>query len=240
MSLPRRVEQEWLDELSAEDPRAIRSRQDLRRINAVMLQSTVMARSLAKHFARKKPRTMLELGAGDGTFMLRLAQKLARRWPDVTVTMVDRQNLVSRETREHFRALGWQVETITADASGFLAEAKPASVDIVSANLFLHHFPDEQLAQLLALAAPLARLFVACEPRRGRWALLSTGLLWAIGCNDVSRHDARASVHAGFAGLEISRLWPSVGRWDLDERGVGPFTHCFVAHLAESGKQGEI
>ena len=54
-----------------------------------------------------KPRSLLELGCGDGTFMLRLARRLAPRWPDVTVTLLDRQSIVSEKTKAAFRALGW-------------------------------------------------------------------------------------------------------------------------------------
>ena len=44
MNLLRTVEAEWLDQLAADDPRAIRSRLDLRRINTCMLQAAIMAR----------------------------------------------------------------------------------------------------------------------------------------------------------------------------------------------------
>jgi hypothetical protein len=44
----------------------------------------------------------------------------------------------------------------------------------------------------------------------------------------VTRHDAPASVRAGFAGLELSALWPNEGRWELHE-STRLFAHCFVA-----------
>jgi hypothetical protein len=54
-------------------------------------------------------------------------------------------------------------------------------------------------------------------------------LLFAIGCNDVSRHDAVASVRAGFSGRELSRLWPERDGWTLHEAPAWPFTHAFAA-----------
>jgi hypothetical protein len=100
-------------------------------------------------------------------------------------------------------------------------------------NLFLHHFDDAALALLLALAAPCTPLFAACEPRRGALARAGSRFLWAIGCNDVSRHDAVVSVRAGFRGAELSALWPREG-WTLRERPAGLFTHCFVATRARA------
>jgi hypothetical protein len=143
------------------------------------------------------------------------------------VTLVDRQDIVSPETRRGFEALGTQVAVARHDVFDWL-ERVPARSDAIVANLFLHHFEDEPLARLLSLAARKAPLFVACEPRRSAFALAGARLLGAIGCNDVTRHDAAVSVRAGFRGDELSRLWPA-GEWALREEKRGGFSHLFSA-----------
>jgi hypothetical protein len=222
----RRVEPEWLDELPATDPRALRSRRDLKRVNAWMGQSGVMARLLVSH-AVAPPKQIVDLGSGDGAFMLQVARRLAPRWPGVTVLLVDRQDIVRPETRTGFEALGWRAEPVAEDVFAFLE--RPADADIVTANLFLHHFKTPDLVRLLSGAARVAPLFIACEPRRSALGLAGSRMLWAIGCNDVSRHDALASVRAGFAGGELSALWPEGAGWALTERPAALFTHCFAA-----------
>ena len=229
MGLSRSVEPELLDQMSAGDLRAIRARRDLKRLNAVILQTGIMVQLLAQHWRDGRPRTILDLGAGDGTFMLSVARQLAARWPGVTVTLLDRQNIVSQETRKTFSALGWKVEIVAADVFAYLEQIKTSGVDIITTNLFLHHFEPEALARLLALVAQSSRLLVACEPRRNKFALRASRLLWAIGCNEVSLHDAIVSVRAGFAGQELSALWPSPDRFALQEYAARLFTHCFVA-----------
>src|SRR5262245_27942780 len=146
MNMPRSVAPEWLDRLPAHDARAMRSRRDLARLNGWMLQPAIMARGLLEHCAR--PRTILDLGAGDGTFTLRVARRLAPRWPAVNVVLLDRQDIVSRKTREGFAALGWRSETICADLFEFFASPTPAAADIITANLVLHHFEAERLCEL--------------------------------------------------------------------------------------------
>ena len=224
----RRLEPEWLDELPADDPRAIRSRRDLKRINGWMLQASIMTRLLLAYRNGPPPRRIVELGAGDGTFMLAVARRLAKRWPHVTLTFVDRQSIVTPKTQDAFRRLGWEAQPVSADVFTFLARGDERA-DIVTANLFLHHFSDEALRRLFAGVASMGSLFVACEPSRSKSALLGSRLLFAIGCNDVSRHDAIVSVRAGFRACELSALWPQRHRWHLDERAAPPFTHCFVA-----------
>ncbi|WP_245487835.1 hypothetical protein [Mesorhizobium sp. M4A.F.Ca.ET.022.05.2.1] len=71
---------EILDGLAADDARALRSRRDLARINALMFQAPIMAMLLRK-FLPKPPERILEIGAGDGTFMLKVARRLATDWP---------------------------------------------------------------------------------------------------------------------------------------------------------------
>lgn len=223
----RRVDPEWLDELPPDDPQAIGSRRDLRRLNWMMDHAGILARLLAE--SPTAPRKLVELGAGDGTFSLRVARRLAPRWREVRVTLVDRQALLSAGTRDSFRRLGWTVEAVEADVFDWLREARPGAAEVIVANLFLHHFTAEKLANLLALAAGRARLFAACEPRRGGLALAAARLLGLIGCNAVTRHDAVVSVRAGFAGRELSALWPGGDGWQTTERRAGLFSHAFSA-----------
>ena len=227
-SVARVVRPEWLDSLPPDDPRAGRSRRDLRRINAWMQQAGIMAGVLASH-CRRAPRTILDLGAGDGAFMLRVARRLASRWQGLTVILLDRHKIVSAETQRDFDAIGWRVETVAADVFEFLQQDNPTDVDVITTNLFLHHFPQAELARLLALAAQWTDVLAACEPSRAPLALAASQMVWAIGCNDVSRHDAVVSVRAGFNGDEISALWPKQNEWELHEWPAMLFTHCFVA-----------
>ncbi len=240
MSLPRRLEPELLDQLPAADPRAMRSRRDLTRINGFMANARCMAAALRAGAAARQPRCIVDLGSGDGQAMLRVARQLALHfWRDVTVILQDRQNIVSAATRDAFAALGWRAETVSADVFDFLDHAHSSPIDAITANLFLHHFTDAQLRRLFASAAKLTPLFIACEPRRAKFVVEVSRLLWLAGCNDVSVHDAVTSARAGFTNRELSVLWSrqSNGKgWQLQERPAALFTHLFAARLAGDGR----
>ena len=225
--MQRSIVPELLDHLPASDPGALRSRRDLVRVNLLMGHAAIMARSLLR--GADRPRVLVDIGAGDGSFMLRVARRLAPRWPDCRLILLDRQNIVSEKTRAAFAAVAWKIETVAADVFDFLAAADCPNADAVTANLFLHHFDDEPLARLLSLIAQRTPLFAACEPRRDAVASAGSRLLWAIGCNHVTLHDAAASVRAGFRGQELTSLWPRANGWDLQERAAGLFSHSFTA-----------
>jgi hypothetical protein len=230
----RAVEPELLDELPGNDPRAVQSRRDLQRLNGWMGNAATVADALRSAFRERAPGRLVELGSGDGSFILRVARRLAPDWPGVHVELLDRQSIVMPETRDALDRLGWRTEIVTSDVFDWLQGPVAAPYDVVVANLFLHHFTGVQLSELLRGAARRARVFVAVEPRRSAWVFASSCLVWFIGCNEVTRHDAPVSVRAGFAGPELSQLWPADGTWSLEEGRAGLFGQLFTAQSRPS------
>jgi hypothetical protein len=225
----RDVVPELLDALPIDDRRAVQARRDLRKINACMGHSRIMARALARAFRDEPPRSITDIGAGDGTGLLRLARRLPGWWRPVHALLVDRQQLLSTSTRSALRALSWHVESVQMDVFEWLQRPNASTRDVTVATLFLHHFPDDDLAKLLQQASQQTDCFLACEPRRDDRSLAAARLLRLLGCNDVTRHDARVSVRAGFRTSELSELWPRDSAWRVTEEPTGWFTHCFMA-----------
>src|SRR5512135_3360719 len=109
------IESELLDALPTADPRAVGSRADLQRLNHIMGHARILSRAIRHHLAetpfRSKPLRLVELGAGDGTLLLRLARRLAALGVIAKVTLIDRQELISAETRRAFDSLNWSAES---------------------------------------------------------------------------------------------------------------------------------
>jgi hypothetical protein len=195
----------------------------LRRINGLMFQHWIMTRLLREHVP-PAPRSIVELGSGDGYATFALARTMAPASPRVTLTLVDAQPVVSADVLDGIAALGWTVEVIRADVFDWLKRAEPQ--DLAIANLFLHHFEGAALSRLVGCIAAVSRTFVATEPRRSAFALLAARSVGAIGANAVTRHDAPASVRAGFRGAELTAHWPGEVLFEGARR---PFTHAFAA-----------
>lgn len=227
VAAPRQPDPEWLDELPADDRRAIGSRKDLRRINRLMGHVRLLVDAWRENHPNRWFNTVVDLGAGDGTFCLECARALSSSSGPFKVILVDRVNLVTPQTLDGFRELGWNAEVVKADVFDWLAQGRVSNAAFV-ANLFLHHFNHEQLKILFERIAEQANFFVAVEPRRASFPLFCSRLLGFLGCNDVTRHDAVVSVRAGFKGKEISTLWPGRG-WYVHEREAGSFSHRFTA-----------
>lgn len=244
------VEAERLDGLAEDDPSAMRSRRDLRRIHIAMGTRSILLSALRRlTFPPRagRPLRVLELGAGDGSLLLGVATKNLPGWSQVDLTLLDRQTLLDSATIADYASAGWTASAQIADVFDWVADASESRRrwDVIVTTLFLHHFENPQLTSLLRSVAARADRFVACEPRRDRWALAGSHLVGAIGANAVTREDAVLSVQAGFRDEELSHLWqacnadgkrrgpnrqaPEIWEWNLREYSAGLFSHCFSA-----------
>ena len=244
---------ETLDGLAADDPAARRSRRDLQRIHRVMGTQRILLGALVDLGTARPgaaPLCVLELGAGDGSLLLGVAEamhsKPATTRPSrrVELSLLDRQRLVAQSTIERYAQAGWTATACVSDVAQWVAggaqsqsqsqsqgsAGTPSRWDLILANLFLHHFECSELAAMFGAIAARCERFFACEPRRGWAALAGSHLVGALGANAVTRGDAVLSVRAGFAGQELSALWPAPHTaWRLREYSAAPFSHCFEA-----------
>ena len=235
--MKRLLEPELLDELPADHPAAIRSRRDLRRVNWWMGNARWISQTIREQMTTP-PSRILELGAGDGTLMLEVARRVAPHWnTPVELFLLDRQYLLSEKTRAAFHELGWKAKVIQMDLADWIQHPQPADCGLIVANLFLHHFVEDQLRSLFRAISSTAAAFIAMEPKRWGVSLASTRLLWLIGCNYVTRHDARVSVRAGFQGHELSPLWPDNPPWLLREMPAGLASHLFFAQPGKTAAE---
>ena len=122
--MDRIVTDETLDGLAEDDPAAMRSRRDLQRIHRVMGTRSILLkalRGLSASRPQSAPLRVLELGAGDGSLMLGVAQALKGEWPAVELTLLDRQRLVTRETLASYARLGWVARSQVVDVFDWAA-----------------------------------------------------------------------------------------------------------------------
>lgn len=230
------VEPEILDELMPDDPRAIRARRDLRRINYWMGNARLIARTLKDLFPNP-PQRIVELGAGDGSLMLEVARRLPWNGAPVEFLWVDRRPPVTPATVIEYDQLNWRVKVVMADVFDWITDCKQS--DVIITNLFLHHFQPDQLRQLFRHAAEKTDCFIACEPPRSRQALLSCRLMPLIGIGEVALNDAYISIRAGFRDNELSQLWPDTGNWTIREGKAGLFNHLFTCVRKEAARADE-
>ena len=107
---------ERLDDLAPDHPLAISSRRDLRRVHRAMRSVAILKHALSRLGAPTAPRRILELGAGDGSLLLRVARAMRPHWGEMELVLLDRHDLVSGAVRQAFAELRWHLTVMCADA----------------------------------------------------------------------------------------------------------------------------
>jgi 2-polyprenyl-3-methyl-5-hydroxy-6-metoxy-1,4-benzoquinol methylase len=187
----RLIKPEMLDHLSPEEARP--NLADLVRINRHFGGHSVLRKMLESVVRRDERVTMLDIGAASGD----TARFVQEHYPEASVTSLDCSpvNL----------SLAPQPK-IVADA--FRLPLAPQSFDFVMSSLFLHHFEDEQVVDLLSRFYSIARralLISDLERHILPYLFLPATKLVFKWC-DVTVQDGMTSVRASFRAGELSQL----------------------------------
>jgi 2-polyprenyl-3-methyl-5-hydroxy-6-metoxy-1,4-benzoquinol methylase len=183
-------------------PPALRERslRDVRRANTLLGGTNAVLAELARLFPMLGARaTLLDVGTGLADIPARAADRARRRGVSLTTVAVDAADSLLRASRT-------RVEFgVCADARALpLADA---SVDVVTCSQVLHHFPDEEIPEVLRELQRVARRYVVVSDLRRSW-LAAAGfwtVTWPLGFHAVTRHDGVTSVLRGFTTDELAR-----------------------------------
>lgn len=152
--------------------------------------------------------SILDVGAGSGDINRRLLAWAGRNGIDLALTLMDIHPETCAVAADYYRT-----EPRVRVIQGDIFEPAAGRVDIVTASLFLHHFPQAQLPAVLLAMLGMARLGVVVNDLHRHW------LAWAgirfltrlLSRNRMIRHDAPLSVRRGFRPAELEELRAAPG-----------------------------
>ncbi|MGH9404667.1 MAG: methyltransferase domain-containing protein [Terriglobia bacterium] len=147
------------------------------------------------------PVRILDIGAGDGRLAATVAQRLNEQAISAKCIALERDLAHLRHGRESARGLG----RIAADA--FALPFCPGSFELVTCNLFLHHFSGHEAREALHSMADVASEAVLINDLDRRWlpyVLIRYAPFMAR--HPISRFDGAASVRQAYNRTELLRL----------------------------------
>ncbi len=174
------------------------SLRDLVRINRWLGGHRILLQVLGELAAPREKFSLLDVGAASGD----MARAVRRRFPNAWVVSLDRR-------LPHLAAA--EPERVAADA--FRLPFRERSFDFVYCSLFLHHFPDGRVVELISRLHSLAsRALIAVDLERHPAAYyFLPASRWLFGWNSVTVHDGRISVESGFRPAELAALARAAG-----------------------------
>jgi hypothetical protein len=192
----RLIEPELLDDATGEDAR--RNLVDLVRLNRHFGGYRIL-RSIVSEFVRPGDSfSMLDIGAASGD----MGTQVRMSYPNAPVIAIDRKYDHLAEASN---------PKLVGDA--FRLPFAAASFDFVFSSLFLHHFSNEQVAELLGNFKTIARRAVlAIDLERGPIAYhFLPATRWFFRWGRISVHDGPVSVQAAFKKEELLALARNAG-----------------------------
>jgi SAM-dependent methyltransferase len=202
---------ELMDDLSIGGGELVEALAQLRRINRLLGAAWPIVEGVARLWrAAGGPArlSILDVGAGSGDVNRRLLAWADRRGVQLELTLMD----IHPDTCA-VAAAYYQDEPRVRVSQGDVFQLTPRQADIVTASLFVHHFPAGQLPEVFQAMLRAARLGVVVNDLHRHWLAWSfiraaTGL---FSHNRMIRHDAPLSVWRGFQAADLEALRATPG-----------------------------
>lgn len=172
------------------------------------------------------PATLLDVATGSADLPLAACAWARREGRDLRVTGIDLHEGTLAEARRFVQDEP-HITLEQGDALTIEDRYGPGSFDYVHAGLFLHHLDEDDIVRVLRGMWRVARRGVIWNDLVRSRVGLAVAHLMTVGRPAIIRHDARASVRAGFTKREALELARRAG-WAGARHQWNLFTHRFV------------
>jgi 2-polyprenyl-3-methyl-5-hydroxy-6-metoxy-1,4-benzoquinol methylase len=203
--MQRIVTAELMDDPAAHRDELARSLAYIRGVNRLLGGTRGLLRHLhrwSQRWPKNRPITLLDIGTGSADIPLAARTWADQRGFDLHITAVDLHPTTLDLAREHVAGREG-ITLVQEDARRLTDRFDPGSFDYAHAGLFLHHLPFIEVLTVLRIMDRLARAGIVWNDLvRSRLSLRVAELL-LIGQPNMVRHDARASIRAGFTRAEV-------------------------------------
>ena len=233
MLTPKRIYvEELLDAGEGTDDDVARNLSDLRRINRFLGGTKVVLEALSTYLGSRDTDqvSLLDIGTGSADIPTAVAKWCDSRGirPLMAALDISERNLRIARTR---LGIGSDVKLVQADSMRLPFVEN--SFDFVTASLFLHHFKDEDVVQLLSDFARVARRAIIINDLVRNlipyYFARLTGPVLAT--SYLTRYDGPVSVLRGFTLDEMKSLAERAGLRNVIVKRVFPYRLSLVAKI---------
>jgi SAM-dependent methyltransferase len=212
----RRLDPEWMDRTDNTPEELNGALDDIRSVNRYLRGSRILVDAVRPFLLARKtgePLSILDVGTGGADLPLDLVSEARRLGRPIRIVAVDRDPVTLDYARRRTAEVE-QIELRAADA--FALPFAPASFDLVTASLFLHHFDHGGAVRLLSAFRRIARIAVLINDLERHvipWAFIGLAAR-VMRRHPMFVHDAPLSVLRGFTAGELQAAAREAGASD--------------------------
>ncbi len=233
----RAEEPELMDDFSMGGDELHEALRDLRLLNRIFGASNPTIYGVEQIWiltGRPKHLSLLDVGAGSGDVNRHILRWADKRNIDVTIQLAD----VTEEACEEARQFFHDEPRVTIRLVDVL-DLPEASVDIVTASQFIHHFAGDELHRIVTHMHKASKLGVVINDIHRQW--IPWLAVWmvsrVVSTNRYIRHDGPLSVAKGFRATDWITLREAIGVPRLSYSWRPLFRYAVV--IPQQSSQGE-
>lgn len=188
---------------------------------------------LASLPAQSSPISIADVGCGGGDTLRQLAAWGRKKGISMELVGFDANEHAIMYAREHSQA--WpeiRYEAMDCCSDSFFAQ----QFDVLTCNLMLHHFPDEQLRKHLPQWLQMANKGLIVNDLQRHWLpwVAFALVTWILRASHMIRHDGLLSIRRGFTRRELKHLLQSSTQFPISLQWRWAFRYLAVVHTDTS------
>lgn len=171
--------------------------------------TTSGVKALLKDIPKSREVTFIDLGCGDGSMLRLLAdigRKAGRSFKFIGLDANAYTVAHARSCSKNYPEVSFQQMDV------FSSQMHELRYDIALATLFMHHFTNEQIEEMLRIIASNARIgIVINDLQRSKVAYYLFGIYASFMRNHMIKHDGEISILRAFKRVDLERISTKLG-----------------------------
>lgn len=199
-----------MDDFSITDDRIDKALEELKIINAFLGGNSISSKAIDYLITQKKLKStidILDVGSGGASIYDKVQSRFKKRYIKVNWTCIDL----------NLRACRFEKKTLKGDnvvcCDAYRLPFKKKTFEIVHASLFLHHFSEEGIIQLLKTFCETCRSgIIINDLRRNVFAYMGIKILTTLfSRSEMVKNDGPLSVKRGFIKKDLTKILLQAG-----------------------------
>ena len=224
--------EEKIDDFNLKGAELIKNLEEIEGYNKMLGGHDALLEALNKTiftFSKEKEYTLLDTGCGGGDTMIKVAEVATKKGYTIKIKGFDANPFIVDYAQNRTKENGnIKIEVGDVFDNNFFSE----SYDFVSANIFLHHFSEEEIIRFIQQAlSKTNQAIIICDLHRNPiayYAFIAITILF--GANHITRNDGKISILKGFRKIEWKAILEKAGVKNYEIKWKWAFRHQIVVY----------
>ena len=224
--------EEKIDDFNLKGAELIKNLEEIEGYNKMLGGHDALLEALNKTiftFSKEKEYTLLDTGCGGGDTMIKVAEVATKKGYTIKMKGFDANPFIVDYAQNRTKENGnIKIEVGDVFDNNFFSE----SYDFVSANIFLHHFSEEEIIRFIQQAlSKTNQAIIICDLHRNPiayYAFIAITILF--GANHITRNDGKISILKGFRKTEWKAILEKAGVKNYEIKWKWAFRHQIVVY----------